>query len=131
MHVGTNSQKLKVVQKCFGRAWSKYGFSQSDFWTLKLTVSQEWTDEINSYIACKYNFMEIKRWLNILGVGMVRYGCGQSRDKTLKPTVSDGWTDGINWFLACWHRFTKIKSRSKILNFFCVIMGVASLVMGL
>ena len=97
----------------FFACWSKYGFSQSDFWTLKLSVSQEWTDGINWYIACKYNFMEIKKLLNILGVGMVRTGCGQSGDKNLKPTVSDGWTGGINWFLACEYRFTKIKSRSK------------------
>ena len=29
LHVDTNSQKLKVVRKAFGWAWSKYGCDQS------------------------------------------------------------------------------------------------------
>ena len=44
LHANTNAQKLKVVQKFFGWAWSKYGFGQSGFWALKLAVSQERTD---------------------------------------------------------------------------------------
>ena len=34
LHVGTNSQKLKVDQKFVGWAWSKNGCGQSGFWTL-------------------------------------------------------------------------------------------------
>ena len=39
--------------------------------------------------------MQIKRWLKILGAGMVKNGCGQSFDGTLKLTVSEEWT--MNW----------------------------------
>ena len=43
--------------------------------------------------------MQIKRYLEIFGVGMVKNGYGQSGDGTLKLTVSEEWTDRINWFL--------------------------------
>ena len=46
LNADTNSEKLKVVWKFFGWAWSKYGFGQSGFWTLKLTLSQEWSGGI-------------------------------------------------------------------------------------
>ena len=35
LHVDTNSEKLKVAQKLFGSAWSKYACGQSGLWTLK------------------------------------------------------------------------------------------------
>ena len=92
----------------------KNGYCHSGFWTLKLTVSQEWTSGINWFFACWYSFMQIKRWFKILVAGMVKNGCGQSCDRTLKLTESEELTDGINWFFACWYRFTKIKSWSNI-----------------
>ena len=42
--------------------------------TLKFIRSQEWMDGING--ECWYKFMQIKRWLKILGVGMVKNGHG-------------------------------------------------------
>ena len=41
LRADTNSQKLKVGRKFFGLAWSKMGVDNLDFWTLKLTVSEE------------------------------------------------------------------------------------------
>ena len=54
--------------------------------------------------------MQIKRWLKILGVGMIKNGCGQSCDGTLKLMVSEECTDGINWFFLCWYKFRQAKS---------------------
>ena len=50
--------------------------SKSGLRTLKFTLSQEWTDGINWFFACWYNFMQIKRWLKTLQVGMVKNRCG-------------------------------------------------------
>ena len=88
--------------------------SKPGLWTLKFTVSHEWTDRINRFFACWYKLMQVKRLLKILGIGMAKNGCGQSCDEALKLTVSEEWIDGINWFFECWYRFTKIKSWSKI-----------------
>ena len=87
-------------------------YGQSGLWTLKLTVSQEWTNGINWYFACWYYFMQIK--LKVLRVGMVNNGCGQSCDRTLKLIVSEEWAGRINCFFTCWCRFTQIKSWTKI-----------------
>ena len=40
----------------------------------------------------------MKKWLEILGRGMVKNGCDQSCDKTLELNLSEEWTDGINWY---------------------------------
>ena len=87
LHVDPNSQKLiENWSKFFGLGVVKNGWSQSGLWTPKLTVSQEWTDEINLFFACWYRFMQIKRWLKFFGVGLVKNECGQSSDVTLKLT---------------------------------------------
>ena len=39
----------------------KNGCGQSGLCTLKLTVSQEWTDGINWLFRCNYKFMKIKK----------------------------------------------------------------------
>ena len=92
---------------------SKNWFDQSSLWTLKLTISQEWTDGINRFFTCWYKFMQIKRWLKIFGEGLVKSGCGQSREGTPKLTIW-GMNRWNNWFFACWSRFTKIRSWSNI-----------------
>ena len=51
MHVDIDSQKLIADQK------SGHG-------TLKLTVSQKWTDEINWFFACWYKFSKTKSWFD-------------------------------------------------------------------
>ena len=65
----------------------KNGCDQSCYWTLKLTVSEEWTDGINWFFACWYRFTKIKSWSKIYWVGMVKNGCGYSGHGTLKMTV--------------------------------------------
>ena len=65
------------------------GFDQSGLWTLKLTVSQEWTDGINWFFACSDIFTKIKSWSKICWVGIVKNGCGQSGHKTQKRSKKD------------------------------------------
>ena len=36
------------------------GFGQSGFWTLKLTVSQEWSGEINCFLHAGTNLCNLK-----------------------------------------------------------------------
>ena len=66
----------------------KNGCDQSCYWTLKLTVSEEWTDGINWFFACQYRFTKIKSWSKHFWVGIVKNGCGQSDHRTLKLSVS-------------------------------------------
>ena len=66
--------------------------SQSGLWTLKLTVSEEWTDGINWLFACWYVITKVKSWSKFFWMGMVKNGCGLSRHVTQK------WTDGIKSF---------------------------------
>ena len=64
-------------------------------------------------LTCWHKFIQIKRWLNILGLSLVKNGCAQSDDRTQKLTLSEEWVDEINWFFTCSYRFTNIKSLSK------------------
>ena len=58
-----------------------------------------------------YKFLQIKRHLKILGVGMAKKGFGQCCDRNLKLTLCEEWIDGMNF--ACWCRFTNNKNKSK------------------
>ena len=49
--------KIKIRSNYFWLGMVKNGYGQSSLWTLKLTVSQEWTDGINWFFACWYKFM--------------------------------------------------------------------------
>ena len=69
--------------------------------TLKLTLSEEWTNGINWFFAYWCRFTTVKSWSKIHWVGMVKNGCDQSGIGILKLTVSQNWTDEITWFLAC------------------------------
>ena len=64
LHVDTNSQKLKVVQKFFGSVCSKYRSGWSD---LQLTVSPEWTDEINWFLHAGTNLCKLKEDWKFMG----------------------------------------------------------------
>ena len=77
------------------------GCGQSCDGTLKLTLSEEWTNGINWFLACSCRFITVKSWSKIYWVGMVKNGCGQSGLGTLKLTVSQNWTDEVTWFFAC------------------------------
>ena len=101
LHAGTNSYKLK----------DEWKFWKVAMVTLKLAVSEEWTDRIIWLFAYWYRFTKIKNWSKFFWVGMVRKGYSQSGHGTLKLTVSQKWSEGINWFFACWYTFRKAKSR--------------------
>ena len=109
-HVGTNLYKLKSCLKIFGVGMVKNGCGQSGDGSLKLTVSEEWTDGINWFVLCWYKFIQIKSCLKIFWLCMVKNECGQSGHETLKFTVSQKWMDGINWFFECCYIFRKAKS---------------------
>ena len=67
---------------------------QSGNGTLKLTVSEEWTDGIYKLIFCMLirNHQKLKADQKIFGVDMAKNGFGQSGHGTQK------WTDGIKSF---------------------------------
>ena len=92
LHVETNLQKLKVDQTFFWLCMARNGCGKSGLWTLKLIVSQEWTNGINWFFSCWYHFTQTKRWSKIFRVSMFKNECGQSGDRTLKLTVSEEWT---------------------------------------
>ena len=107
--------KIKRWLKIFCQGMVTNGYIQCGLWTLKLTVFQEWTGEINWFFVCWYKFMQIKRWWKILGVGVVKNGCSQSCDRTLKFNVSEEWVDGRNWFLHVDTDSQKLNADQKLL----------------
>ena len=60
LHVDTWSQKLKADQKVFRWALVKNGCGQPGNGTLKLTVSQKWTDGIKLFFSSWYNKRRLK-----------------------------------------------------------------------
>ena len=66
--------------------------------TLKSTLSEEWTNGINWFLACWCRFITVTSWSKIYWMGMVKNGCEQSGHGTLKLTVSQNVTDEITWF---------------------------------
>ena len=70
----------------------KNGCGQSCDETLKLTLSEEWTNGINWFLACSCRFTTVKSWSKIYWVGIVKNGCAQSGHGTL---------NNITWFFAC------------------------------
>ena len=96
---------MKIIVKVLGFGMVKNGFGQSCYGTLKLTVSEEWTDGINWFFCMLiHRFTKIKSWSKFFWVGIVKNGCGQSGHETLKLAVSS-----ILDF-ACWYKFRKAKS---------------------
>ena len=74
LHTGTIS--LKLIFEILGVGIVKNGCGQSCYGTLKLTVSEEWTDGINWFFACWYRFTKIKSWSKMFSVDIVKNGCG-------------------------------------------------------
>ena len=64
------------------------GCGQSGDRILKLTVSEEWTDETNWFFTCWYMITKLKVTQKILGLPFVKNGCNQSGHGTPKLTVS-------------------------------------------
>ena len=81
----------------------KNGCDQSCDGILKLTLSEEWTNWINWFLACWCRFITVKNWSKIYMVGMVKNGCGQSGHGTLKY---------ITWFFACQYKCRSLQSFS-------------------
>ena len=102
--------KIKSWLRIFWLVMVKNRCGQFSLWTLKLNLSEDWTDGINCFFVGWYRFTKIKNWSNVFWVGMVKNDCGQSGHGTQKLTVSQKWADAINWFFACWYIFRKTKS---------------------
>ena len=56
---------MKINLKVLEVGMVKTGCGQSCDGTLKLTVSEQWTDGINWFFACWYRFKKIKSWSKI------------------------------------------------------------------
>ena len=65
---------------------------QSDHRTLKWTVFQKWTDEIN------YKFRKSKSWLNEFWVDFDKNGDILLFQETLKSAVSSEWIYELSWY---------------------------------
>ena len=78
----------KVIGNFGGVMMVKNGCGQSGDRTLKLTVSEKWTDGINWFFAWWYRFTKIKSRSKVFSVGMVKNRYEQSGYGTLKHPVS-------------------------------------------
>ena len=71
--------------------------------TQKSAVSQEWINELGSFVACWCKFMKTKSYFNNYWVGVVKNEQGLKDRGTLKPGTSHKWFDElsrlIEWFL--------------------------------
>ena len=71
--------------------------------TQKSAVSQEWINELGSFVACWCKFMKAKSYFNNYWVGVVKNEQGLKDRGTLKPGTSHKWFDElsrlIEWFL--------------------------------
>ena len=71
--------------------------------TQKSAVSQEWINELGSFVACWCKFMKTKSYFNNYWVGVVKNEQGLKDRGTLKPGTSHKWFDELNrlteWFL--------------------------------
>ena len=67
---------IKSWSKMYWMSMIKNRCGQSGHRTLslKLTLSQIWTDRINWFFACWYKFREAKSWFNDSLVGLVKNG---------------------------------------------------------
>ena len=83
--------QIKRWLKSFGVSMVKNGCDQYGDGTLKLTVSEEWTDGI-WFFASWYIIAKLKADQNFCGWAFVKNESGQSGHGTLKLTVSQKWT---------------------------------------
>ena len=128
LYIDKNSMKLKSWLQTFWLSMVKNGCGQSSLWSLKLTLSEEWTDGIDCFFRCWYKLMQIKMCLKILGVSLVKNECGEG---TLKLAVSEEWTDGITDYLHFDTDWKKLKADQNIFGWAWSKMSVASPVMGI
>ena len=59
--------------------------------TQKSAVSQEWINELGSFVTCSCKFMKAKSYLNNYWVGVVKNKQGLKDRGTLKPGTSHKW----------------------------------------
>ena len=92
---------IRKLSKIFWLGMVKNGCGQSGHWTLKLTVSEEWTG-INWFFACWYKSMQIliENWLDF----------------------SEGWR-GQKWVWSVWWLDSKIDYLKKVTDF-CMLMQI-------
>ena len=71
--------------------------------TQKSAVSQEWINELGSFVACWCKFMKAKSYFNNYWVGVVKNEQGLKDCGILKPGILHKWFDAlirlIEWFL--------------------------------
>ena len=84
--------------------------SQSDCRIFKSTITLEQNNEKAWFFVCLYKFIEIKGWLENIGVVVVKNGWGHSGLRTQKLAISQEGMNVINWLLMCSLKFRKAKS---------------------
>ena len=67
--------------------------------TQKSAVSQEWINELGSFVACWCKFMKAKSYFNNYWVGVVKKGWGLKDHGTLKLGISHKWFDDLSRLL--------------------------------
>ena len=81
----------------------KNGLGLLGLGTQKSAVSQEWINELGSFVACWCKFMKAKSYFNNYWVGVVKNEQGLKDRGTLKPGTSHKWFDElsrlIEWFV--------------------------------
>ena len=114
----------------------KNGSGQFANGILKLTVSQEWTNGMNWFFACRCEFRKTTSYCNIFWMDVVENGRDQLVYGTLKSAVSWEGVYELSWFLVCWcKKLLSLWHRSllqlNLVNFKCwsiAVVFVGSLV---
>ena len=86
---------------------SQHALGQGDSRIYKSTISPEQNDKKSWFFACWYKFIEIKSWLESIGLDMVINGCAHLSCRTQKLAISHEEINGINLFLMRWYKFRK------------------------
>ena len=80
-----NNLIFGMLMQIYWMGMVKNGCGQSGHGTLKLTVSQNWTDEITWFFACYYKCRKAESWFNHFWVCLVKDGSGFLIHEMLKP----------------------------------------------
>ena len=103
------NRNLKLI-KNIGVGVVKNGCGHSSLRTLKLPVSQKWSNGINWFLVCLQKFRKAKNYFNNFWMLVIKNGHGLVDLEFLKYAVSQEWIYELGWFFARWYKFKKAKS---------------------
>ena len=91
---------IKRSSKNIGVDIVKNGCGHSGLKKLKLAVSQEEINGVNSFLVCWWKFGKAKSYFNNFWM-IVKNGCGLLGLGNLKSAVSQEWFESMSSFFAC------------------------------